>query len=166
MSAVEVRRLTECDADAYLALRREALLESPLALSASPESDLFQSSDDVRSYLGADDGSVIIGAFVPELAGSVGLMRPRHPKTRHKLTLWGMYVRPAARRRGVAGALIEAAIAHARSVADVSWIQLAVGMPDARRVYERYGFAWWGTEEDALRHEGVSVAEHHLALRL
>ena len=166
MQTLRVRRLGDADADAYFELRREALVEAPLALTASPESDLFASADDVREYLRRENGSVIFGAFTPTLDGSVGLLRPKHRKSWHKLTLWGMYVRAAARRHGVAAALLESAIVHARSLPDVSWIQLAVGMPDAQRLYERFGFTVWGTEPDALRHGEVSIAEHHMALRI
>ena len=51
MQTLRVRRLGDADADAYFELRREALVEAPLALTASPESDLFASADDVREYL-------------------------------------------------------------------------------------------------------------------
>ena len=36
------------------------------------------------------------------------------PKTRHKGVLWGMYVKPAARGRGLAKALTERVMAQAR----------------------------------------------------
>ena len=36
----------------------------------------------------------------------------------------------------------------------------------ARRLYERAGFEIWGTEPEALRHDGQSVAEHHMALHI
>ena len=166
MEPLLVRRLTAADAEAYCDLRRESLLEAPLALTASPSSDQFSSPASVREHLAQGDGSAIFGAFAEGLVGAAGLSRPHHPKTRHKLTLWGMYVSPAARGRGVAAALLEAAIAHARALGDVAWIQLAVGLPDARRLYERFGFRPWGTEPDALRHDGRSIDESHMALLL
>ena len=38
--------------------------------------------------------------------------------------------------------------------------------PEARRLYERAGFVSWGTEPDALRHEGRSVSETNMSYRL
>lgn len=166
MNVFEVRVLREGDADSYLAFRRQSLADAPLALTASPESDLYQSADQVRAFVRRLDGSVILGAFTPTLLGAVGLLRSPHPKLRHKLDLWGMYVRPEGRRQGVAAALVGAAIEHARSLGDVEWIHLAAGMPEALRLYERFGFRVWGIERDALRHGGHSIEEHHMALRL
>ena len=43
---------------------------------------------------------------------------------------------------------------------------MSAAMPGAMRLYERAGFRPWGTEPDALRHEGQAVVLHHMALRL
>lgn len=156
-----IRPLTHADLGAYAALRRQSLLEVPLAFAASPETD-------VAAQIGVPPDWMLFGAFAPELAGAVGLMRGRHPKAAHKLHLWGMYVAPSHRRRGLAAKLLEAAIAHARSMPGVAWIQLGVtdAAGDARRLYERMGFISWGSEPDALRFEGRSVAQEHMALRI
>ena len=42
----------------------------------------------------------------------------------------------------------------------------AEAAPEAGRLYERAGFERWGTEPNALQHDGRSVAEHHMLLRL
>ena len=98
----------------------------------------------------------------------VGLHRDHHHKAAHKVHLWGMYVAPEQRRQGVAAALLAAAIAHARTLPGVAWAHLSVSdtAPAARRLYDRAGFHCWGSEPDALRHDGRSGVEHHLALRL
>jgi ribosomal protein S18 acetylase RimI-like enzyme len=152
-----IRQLNERDAAQYAQVRRESLLESPLSFGASPATDAARSVDGV------------IGAFEEErLVGMVGLLPGRHEKTQHKLHLWGMYVLPAFRGRGIGAELLDAALHHARSFAEVSWVQLAVtsAAPAARHLYERAGFEVWGIEPDALRHGGESVVEYHMALRL
>ncbi|HEX2061260.1 MAG TPA: GNAT family N-acetyltransferase [Thermoanaerobaculia bacterium] len=152
-----IRLLGEEDAAAYTALRRQALLELPLAFSAAPETD--------RPF---GQGQIIFGAFEPSLVGFVGVFRDRHRKTAHKMHVWGMYVAPHARGRGLGAALLDAAIAHARTIDGVSSVTLSVtdAAPAARRLYERAGFRVWGTEPDALRAEGSSVAQHHMELPL
>ncbi len=79
-----------------------------------------------------------------------------------------MYVAPAHRGEGAGRALLEAAIAHARTLDGVRQIQLSVSeaTPAARRLYERCGFTTWGTEVAALCHEGRAYTEHHMALHL
>lgn len=163
-----IRELQEHDVEAYVELRRRALLDSPLAFAASPGDDFVSSPDRVREQLRTGADWVIFGAFRPGLAGAVGLFRGRYPKASHKACLWGMYVEPGHRRQGVAAGLLEAVLRHARSLPGVEWVHLGVttAAADARRLYERAGFQVWGTEPDALRHEGWSVEEHHMALRL
>ena len=82
------------------------------------------------------------------------------------MLLWGVYVTPSHRGRGIAGRILAAAIAHARTVDGVSRIQLGVTTPDARRVYERAGFVEWGAEPDSIRHAGQQTTEYHMSLAL
>lgn len=164
-----IRPLVEDDIEAYTALRRRSLLESPLHFGASPEDDTSAAPAALRDSMRRAPDWMLFGAFEDgALAGAVGLVRGRHAKSAHRLLLWGMYVDPAFRGRGLGRALLEACIAQARSIETVSWIDLSVttAAGAARRLYERAGFRAWGTERDALRHEGVTVDQHHLTLDL
>jgi RimJ/RimL family protein N-acetyltransferase len=163
-----IRALHADDAEAYFALRRQSLVEAPLAFLSSPADDLATTPAAVREQLRRAPESVVIGAFQPQLIGAVGVVRERHHKAAHKAHAWGMYVAPTFRRQGLAAALLAAAIAHARTLAGVDWLHLSVtsAAPEARRLYERAGFELWGSEPDALRCDGRSADEYHLALRL
>lgn len=166
--SIVIRQLTPSDAAALVALRRRALLDTPLAFLASPEDDLARSEDAVREQLQRGPDSVVFGAFDDDLVGMLGLFREPHVKAAHKAYAWGMFVAPERRRRGIGARLLAAVIEHARTLGGVEWVQLSVSesTPDARRVYERAGFEIWGVEPDALRHEGRSAGECHLTLRL
>jgi len=163
-----IRELRDDDAEAYIELRREALLEAPLAFASSPADDFASSVQAVRELLRRSPESVIIGAFQEHLVGAVGLYRDRHLKSSHKAHLWGMYVTPAHRGHGIASDLLEAALRHARALPGVSWVHLTVSSaaPAAKRMYERAGFQIWGTEPDAMRYDGQTVLEYHMALQL
>ena len=163
-----IRELRDQDAEAYVEHRRAALTESPLAFASSPSDDIVSSPEAVRDQLRRSPESVILGAFSPDLVGAVGLYRDRHVKSSHKALLWGMYVAPDHRRRGLGSELLQAALGHARALQGVKWVHLSVSSASAgaRRLYERAGFRVWGTEPDALRHDGQAVVEHHMALRL
>jgi RimJ/RimL family protein N-acetyltransferase len=165
---IAIRLLTADDAEEYAAFRRESLLDAPLAFTSSPEDDSASSAEGVRKMLARGPDSVIVGAFEPELAGAVGMYRDHHLKRAHKLHVWGVYVRPSHRGRGVAVALLNAAIDHARSMPGIACLDLSVNStaPGAQRVYERVGFRFWGTEPDALRFAGEITQEHHMSLQL
>jgi RimJ/RimL family protein N-acetyltransferase len=164
-----IRPLTESDIDAYIALRREALLDTPLAFAASPDDDFASSRDNLRDGIRRAPDWMIFGAFDGDrLVGTAGLFRDRHLKAAHKMHLWGMYVTPSARGRGIGAQLLASAIAHAREVDGVDWIFLSVtsDAKAARTIYERAGFEMWGTEPDALRENGRGVNEYRMALPL
>ena len=158
-----IRAHTPDDAAAFLTLRREALLGEPLSFAATPESDFARTIEAIRDYF---NRGVLFGAFDgAQLVGVVGLYRDWHPKTAHNAIVWGTYVQPPHRGRGIGRELMEAAIAHARTLG-VDNVRLSVSdsAPAARRLYERLGFRLWGTQPDALRHGDVRMAEHRLVL--
>jgi ribosomal protein S18 acetylase RimI-like enzyme len=163
-----IRALRDSDAETYVKLRREALLDTPLAFASSPADDRLSDLESVREQLRRAPESVILGAFRPHIIGVVGLYRDRHLKSSHKAHLWGMYVVPNCRRQGIASALLDAALRHARALPGVCWVHLSVttAAPGAQRLYERAGFVIWGTEPEALRYDGQAVVEHHMALSL
>ena len=89
---------------------------------------------------GAKDGD--------ELVGTVALEFSPKPKTRHKALVVGMVVVPAWRGRGLARALLQAAIDHCVARGDIRAIQLEVteGNEPAVRLYRALGFVPYGVE--------------------
>jgi RimJ/RimL family protein N-acetyltransferase len=163
-----LRILQPEDAAAYFELRRNALTDAPLAFASSSEDDICSSVEAVGEQIRAGRGNVILGAFHPHLVGAVGVYRDRHRKAAHKAHVWGMYVAPGHRRQGIATELIQAALRDVTTLPGVSRVHLSVSShaPQALRLYERAGFQVWGTEQDAIRHDGRSAVEYHMALRL
>ena len=163
-----IRHLGPDDASTFFEFRRRSLIDAPLALTASPEDDIVSSVESARELLGRVPGSVVFGAFDEQLVGMLGFHVDRQLKRSHLGHLWGMYVAPSHRARGHAAELVAAAVAHARSLGSVEWLQLSVSStaPAAQRLYERAGFRVWGTEPAALRFRGETTVEHHMALQL
>lgn len=163
-----VRELRVEDAEAYVALRHLALTESPLSFASSVEDDFVSSHEAVREQLRRTPESTIYGAFESELVGALGIFRNRHIKSSHKAHVWGMYVVPSHRRQGIGTELLRAVLDHTRTLQGVTWVYLSVSSaaPQAQRLYEGFGFSIWGSEPQALRHDGQSVVEHHMALVL
>lgn len=164
----DIRRLTPAETHDVVALREEMLAAEPLAFLAGPETDRGSDPEQVRATLAGGPDIVMFGTFTDELVGMMGLNRARHAKAAHKMELFGMYVRPEARGRGLARRLLAAAIEHARGVDGVTQINLGVTETSAAacRLYAAMGFETWGTEPRGLVHEGRAVAVRHMVLVL
>jgi GNAT superfamily N-acetyltransferase len=143
------------------------LEQEPLAVLASPGDDRACQLPFLRERL-ADTESAIFGAFAPGLIGAVGVYRQAPRKVAHKIGIWGMFVLPEHRGRGVARQLLQLALTHARSLPDVLQVTLSVSdtQPVARHLYESLGFQVWGSEPQALRHAQRVSTEHHMSLLL
>ena len=153
---IEIFPLTPADAAEYLRLRQEALKDAPHAFLASPDDDKETSLEVARARLVSSENSTIIGARDGCLAGVVGVVQEKRPKTAHKAVIWGMYVQSAHRGKGIARQLLQAAIYFAENLKGVDAIHLTVAEPalEALSLYESCGFTIWGTEPDAIRVNG------------
>jgi ribosomal protein S18 acetylase RimI-like enzyme len=160
-----VRMLGPADATLYRSLRLRALREHPDAFTSSYEQDREQPVEAAAQRLAAHP---FWGAYRhAELYGFVGLERELRPKNRHKATVMGMYVAPEAGGQGVARALLDALIAHARLNGLESLVLTVTdGNERAQRLYETAGFRSFGIEPDAIRVAGRSFAKNHMQLNL
>ena len=169
---VEIRRLGIEDVDAFWALRLRALRDHPGAFGSSYEESRERSPERVRRDFAARNTGpdhATIGAFLDgRLIGMVACSREDGLKDRHKAFIWSMYVAPEARGRGVGRALMDAAVATARSWDGVEQVHLAVASDNegARRLYRACGFTTWGVERHALKLPERYVDEDHMVLWL
>jgi len=167
-AAFTVRPLTPVDVPAFVTLRREALRDSPWAFAASEDSDVGVNAELMSSRI-IEPGQVTVGVLDGEkLIGIAGMVRNRHGKMAHRANIWGVYVTPSARGRGVGEAIIRELLTIARTWPglDSVSLQVSVRSEGAKRVYERLGFKQWGTEPAALRLDGVAYDEAHMVVML
>lgn len=163
-----IRRLEEADAPAFARLRARAYASDPGAFAGTPEDDATLDPERVAARLvaGAASGSsLVLGAFEPELIGAVGVVREAPARFRHKARLWGLYVEPAARGRGLGARLVREAARTARHALGSERIHLRVAAESAAaiRLYARLGLRPFGREPAALRGAEGDVEELHMA---
>jgi ribosomal protein S18 acetylase RimI-like enzyme len=98
----------------------------------------------------------------------VGCFRHEGTKRRHKALVWGMYVAPEARGRGIGRALLAGVIAQARAWPGVEQLQLGVMTENAaaRALYRSVGFEVFGVERRSLRVGTRDLDEEHMVLDL
>lgn len=171
MDGVEIRALGEGDAEAFWEVRLRALRDHPEAFGSSYEETRGMAPEDLARRFRADwvEGGAMFGAFSEgRLVGVVGLARSPRAKRRHRAGIRSVYVAPEARGRGVAAALLAAAIRRARAWGDVEVLDLSVGVDNgaARRLYAGFGFETYGVERRALKVDGRYVDEALMALWL
>ncbi len=165
---MDLRTLTAADAPAYRALRLEMLTRDPTAFGSAAEEFRERSMESVAQMLTPTASRFTLGAWEgADLLGTATLAREEGLKTRHKANVYGVYVTPSARGRGLARALMTELLTRARQQG-VSTLLLSVAEPQAaaRALYAHLGFTPYGTEPDALRVDGQRVTELHLRLDL
>ena len=162
---MQIRNFVTEDAHVYQALRLAALRECPSAFASSYEEEHQTSLSVIAARLSANEDRCVLGAwFEAELVGMVGLQREDLRKLAHKAFIWGMYVAPGARRRGVGRQLIDHALLRAASMNGVRQINLGVNAANVEAIalYEAAGFTSFGLERGFMLVSGELHDELHM----
>ena len=166
--SLEIRLFTERDAQALWELRMLALESDPWSFVESPEELREISVDEFASRLRANnDTNFIVGAFEQQTAvGMTGFYQEKPIKRRHKGWIWGVFVKPVARGRGVARSLMQETIKRAKTIDGLEMILLTVSIdqPAPRRLYESLGFRSIGVEPKGIKIGAEHHDEEHLVL--
>ena len=146
---MRIARLGPEDVARFLELRAQALDGDPASFRYTSADDRRVGAAGWRDRLERDH---VVGALDEvRLLGVGGFARFAGDKLDHKGLVWGMYVRPEARGRGVADALMRALIEHARGCVCLLQLTVMADNTRARAFYERHGFRLYGIEPRAVR---------------
>lgn len=168
---ISIRMASPADANDYRDLRLEALREHPDAFSSDYASNAARPMsfwDDRLRASGSPGALTLFFAFDRDgLIGMCGVAPGGSPKTAHSAFIVSVYVRPRSRGRGVANALLQAALVWARAQG-IRIVKLGVGTNNAAaiRCYARQGFRVYGLEPLALCHAGQMLDELLMAREL
>jgi ribosomal protein S18 acetylase RimI-like enzyme len=152
---MDIRLLTSADAEAFWHLRLEMLRNDPVSFADSADEHETTTVDAVRQQLAKSDpaSNLVVGSFADGcLTGSAGFFRRPNNKERHKGHVWGVYVSPSQRGKGVGKALMLEIIHRARQIAGIEQITLvASARLPAQKLYESVGFKGYGIEPHSLK---------------
>jgi RimJ/RimL family protein N-acetyltransferase len=167
MSAAVIR-LTPTDAERFVLVRERMLAESPWAYAATPEDDDALDPAHLRSMLRESENAIVAVAAGESLIATAGIARMKSPKFAHRAKLWGVFVDPSHRGRGLGRAVASAAIELAKHWRGVEFIDLGVSenSPEAQHLYASLGFEQWGREPETTQHNGRRYDEIYMALRV
>ena len=156
-------------------LRAEALAQAPEAFGASLDDFLNESEQFLRGQIKKESNRFVLAILDDngsDICAMGGFFRRKGKKLEHKGVIWGVYVSPSKRGKGLAALLMQGLIDRVKSDIAVEAIQLTVseGNEPAMRLYERLGFKAYGREERALRisskESAVYLDEVMMELRL
>ena len=167
---MEIRRFEAKDAAALWQLRMTGLETDPWSFAESVEELRQISVEEYGRRIGTGgDDSFVIGAFEGQGAVAMcGFYREMLLKRRHKGHLWGVFVAPSSRGKGLGRAVTVRAIETARGLPELKSLQLTVSITRdaARQLYRGLGFRVFGVEPRGLGIDGEFVDEEHMILDL
>lgn len=165
-----IRRLMKGDAAVFWHLRKLALESEPIgfAESMAEHEAIGVAGTEARIEAGNAE-NFIMGAFeTGNLIGTAGFYREQKEKRRQIGWIWGVFVHPSHRQKGVGRALILSVIDQARSIQGLAAIQITAAMTQsaARAMYANIGFRLVGTVPGALYVNGKYYDEEMMLLDL
>jgi ribosomal protein S18 acetylase RimI-like enzyme len=144
-----IRRLEPDDVAAYREVRLEALNFNAEMFGGSYAVEERMPLEVMASRL---KRSIIFGGFAgDELEGIVGYFTMNPPKMRHKGVMFGLYVRPTARGKGLGRALVDRVLLYARGKVEQVQITVITADAPARRLFENTGFKMYGTAPQSIK---------------
>ena len=166
-----VRLLNPADVEAFTRLRLRALREEPMSFSSDPEDQLSTSAEEIIRRLTPSANAFVLGAIDSnqQLVGMVGVFRETPAKHAHKAFMWGVYVAPEYRKRGLGERLVRAAIdqvPEALPGVQILGTSVFLSAPAARALYPRCGFVSWGIEARSAKVGGQYIAEEYFCIEL
>lgn len=165
-SGMNVVQLTAADAARYRSLMLHAYEHAADAFTSTAEERAAEPMSWWERRIADPRGmGVALGAFDDDrLVGTVALEFSAKPKTRHKVTLIGMFVSESFRGLGVGGALLRAALdcAKARPGALTMTLTVTQGNERAISLYKAFGFQEFGIEPMAMFTAGGYKAKVHM----
>lgn len=165
---ITIKFLSPADAEEFRALRLKGLKEEPRAFTASYEESAREEITAVAKRLEKSDDGFLMGSYDNKrLIGVTGFYRYKEGrKVEHKGVIWGVYLLPEYRGKGLARKLLLEVIKHCKNVPGIELLHLGVDPANKPvvKLYESVGFTKWGSELHALKIGNEYVDEDQMVL--
>jgi len=168
---MKYRVLEAADAAVYRQVRLSALQINPEAFGSTYEREVQFTLEMFVERVKLIEGKFTLGAFLDDgtLVGIATFVRETGIKTAHKGNIYGIYLAPEARGKGMGKTLLLELIRIAKdSAVGLEQIHLSVVSENesAKKLYASLGFEVYGVERHALKVDGRYYDEDLMLLML
>ncbi|WIV20326.1 GNAT family N-acetyltransferase [Paenibacillus polygoni] len=161
-----IKNIIEEQAEQFWRIRLESLRVSPEAFGTSYEDSVGIPISEVVKMIKNEHDEYILGAFTEDdqIVGIAGFKKGRGMKFTHKGMVWGVYVTPDYRGKGIGKSLMEEILNRGKESEELKQINLSVITVNrfAVELYKRLGFESYGIEKNALEYMGEAYDEEHM----
>ncbi|MEZ4819091.1 MAG: GNAT family N-acetyltransferase [Bdellovibrionota bacterium] len=156
--------------ESWFDLRLAALKDAPAAfLETVDEAKQFGFEPYLQRLIEGGKDNVLFGCWNREkIVGSVGVVKNTRKKLSHSAFIWGVYIMPDDRRKGIARMLMNQAIIYAKETMKVRVIHLSVAESQiaATQLYVSLGFEIWGRQPNAICVGDLVYHELHMSKQI
>ncbi|MCB9825502.1 MAG: GNAT family N-acetyltransferase [Planctomycetes bacterium] len=161
---IHLHRVTAADHALVREVRLRALREDPDAFGSTFEHEKDRTPEEWAAFAGREHAATFLALAAGRPVGIAGGSPYRPPST--KIGLFGMWVAPEARGRGVGGRLVDAVVAWAREAGHRRlYLDVGDANPGAVRLYASRGFEPTGVT-GAVDAERPHITEHERVVDL
>lgn len=164
-----IKPLTKPNAKAYQKCRLDALRLEPEAFAADYDVRKKRPLEHFEQRVNYKPNYFIMGAFIEDkLVGTVGFNAETIPKLKHRGNIWGVFVYPKHRQKGIAKAIFQATLKAVNKLPEIKQLHLGVAEHNtsAIRLYKSFGFKTYATEPRTMFVNGQYINEHMMLLIL
>ncbi|WP_019636522.1 GNAT family N-acetyltransferase [Paenibacillus fonticola] len=167
---IQIKNITQEQAGAFWELRLEALRTHPEAFYTSYEDSVQTPLEEVAKRIKNEPDDYILGAFAKngQIVGITGFRRGQGMKFKHKGMIWGVYVAPDYRGKGIAKQLLQEVLKRGEDLEGLKQINLSVVTINqaAAGLYKKLGFQIYGVEKNALEYNDQGYDEEYMTYYL
>jgi GNAT superfamily N-acetyltransferase len=134
------------------------MADNPVPMGLTLAEEDSRTLEGFRQQLGAPAPNAAFGIFIDTelVACSAVAWTGSFASSRHKVVLWGTFVKPGMRQRGLGRAVVRRALEHAKqNGARRANLTVYLPNPEATSLYESLGFSVYGVEPEAVELNGI-----------